>query len=458
MNPATPTDRPARPPLRWLRRLAALAGILFVLGVIGIVGLRWWLGRYLHSESFRRLISTQTANALQADGEFLPLHWTGNAAYTDGFAARGRAESLLQNVRADQIRAEVDVTGLLQPSWRISHLEIQRLNATIQKPHTGSTPAPTPAVVDSASTRRVTLGPIGIQEANLNWLMNPAVTGSVRRVQARIELTAEGWQTTGSGGDLVVSGWPGLKIDQFRLRSRAGTIYVTESQLRLLDGGALELSGQVPTDSTAAFDMQVRFADVPVKNWLPADWRGAMSGRANGRARLRGHAASLDALVVTGQVSVTGAKLEALPVLDRIALFTQTEQFRSVQLQKASADVEWQGNRLTIRSLFLESAGLLRIEGGGVVQDEMLDGEFDVGVAATSLQWLPGSRTQVFTVERDGYLWTKVKVRGPLKNLEEDLSGRLMAAAGKEVFETGKGLIEQGAKTFFDLLKKAPGL
>jgi hypothetical protein len=435
-------------PGKLFRRLGLVAGILMVLAVVGLVGFRLWLGRYLHGEPFRRLISAATAQALRADGEYLPLHWTGNAAYTDGFAARGRAESLIAQLRADQIRAEVEMTGWWRPQWRVSHLEIQRVNATFQRP---VTVANEPGA--AAAGKRLELGPIGVREANLAWPVSEGVTGQVRRVQGQLLLGGNDWEATGNGGELQVTGWPALLIEQFRLVSRPGAVHVKESQLRLTDGGRVELTGEVPLCGRE-FDVVIGFAEVPVRNWLPADWRAAMAGVASGSANVRGR--SLADVVATGKINVTGGKLEALPVLDRIALFTQTEQFRSVRLEKASAEFDWQEKRLTVRKLLLESPGLLRVEGGCVVENETMDGEFDVGVAASTLQWLPGSRTQVFTVDRDGYLWTKVKVRGPLKNLQEDLSARLVAAAGKEILDTGKGLLEQGTKTFFELLKKSP--
>ena len=53
-----------------------------------------------------------------------------------------------------------------------------------------------------------------------------------------------------------------------------------------------------------------------------------------------------------------------------------------------------------------------------------------------------------------------MKISGPVDNLAEDLSARLVAAAGDEVIEGVKGTIEsgvkgsiEGAKGLFDLLK-----
>jgi len=76
-----------------------------------------------------------------------------------------------------------------------------------------------------------------------------------------------------------------------------------------------------------------------------------------------------------------------------------------------------------------------------------------VGVAPSSLRWLPGSRTRVFTQAHDGYVWTDLKLSGPLDQLSEDLSARLMSAAGEETINSVKGTLETGAKGLFDLIK-----
>ena len=88
-----------------------------------------------------------------------------------------------------------------------------------------------------------------------------------------------------------------------------------------------------------------------------------------------------------------------------------------------------------------------------MVNQGKLEGLFQVGVTPTSLRWLPGSQARVFTVERDGYVWTSVRVTGLLDDLKEDLSQRLIAAAGTELYEGIKGTVEKGARDLLDLVK-----
>lgn len=429
MDPALNPNR-----RRWPRVLAWCGAAVFVSAVAGLIGARWWLGRYLHGEPFRQLISQQTAAALHATGEYLPLHWTGNSVYSDGFYARGHDGSRLQELRADQIRAEIELDGLLQPTWRVSQIDIQRVRVALA-------PAVVAGHAPGTKGKALPVGPIRIEELTIN--------GIARRVQAVIEFSDGAWQARGSGGDVTMPGWPDIKIEQVRLRERDGTMFITDSQFRLADGGTVTVNGQVP--ASGGLDLQIQFAGVPAKNWVPPDWRGSIAGWGTGKTTLRQHEGKLAA---TGNVTLDRGKIEALPVLDRIALFTRTAQFRSVELTKASAEFAWGDTQLIVRKLLLESAGLLRIEGGCVISNGTMDGQFDVGVAGKALEWLPGSRTRVFTVERDGYLWTKVRVRGPLRALQEDLSVRLIEAAGTEMIDSVGQTLEKGAQQFLDLLKK----
>ena len=82
-----------------------------------------------------------------------------------------------------------------------------------------------------------------------------------------------------------------------------------------------------------------------------------------------------------------------------------------------------------------------------------------VGVTPSSLQWLPGSQARVFTVARDGYLWTPMRLAGPLEEPEEDLSPRLIAAAQGAIIDkatdTARDVIDSAkdaAKSALDLL------
>ena len=143
-------------------------------------------------------------------------------------------------------------------------------------------------------------------------------------------------------------------------------------------------------------------------------------------------------------------------MLDQLALFTSSERFRATELQHAQADFDWNAGNLVVSHLLVESEGLLRTEGGFTVRGNRIDGTLQVGLARSAVRWLPVVGARVFNQpERDGYLWTTVRLSGPVNHPGEDLTPRLLAAAQQEVIdkaEQGAGKVIDTAKGLLDLL------
>ena len=469
MSPA-PSPTPQPPRQRWGRILAWGGAGVAGLGLFAALVLSFWLNAYLRSDAFCAMVSQKTSALFQANGQYLPFHWTGFSVYSDGYQARGESGAIFRDLHADQIRAEFEPQGVFHHAWQINELTIQRLQVTLGgAATTAARTEPRPPVAEGNHSSmegkppgeprrslwipdRLELRRTQIQEANLAWSTTSA-TGSVRQVRVTIEPEDRAWLATGSGGQLRQTGWPVLTLDHIRLRYQSPELFITDGQLKLGESENVNVTGQLTFAPQPALDLQVKINGVGITPFLPVDWRARLKGLATGDARLRGRPDDAESISATGTLSLAAAKLEALPVLDRIALFTRTEQFRQVVLQKASADFVWTKSKLAIHRLLLESTGLIRVEGACVVAQGNLAGRFQVGVTPTSLRWLPGSQARVFTVERDGYVWTPVRVTGPLDDLQEDLSQRLIAAAGTELYEGVKGTVEKGAKDLLDLLK-----
>ena len=84
------------------------------------------------------------------------------------------------------------------------------------------------------------------------------------------------------------------------------------------------------------------------------------------------------------------------------------------------------------------------MKGGFVVQNGLIDGTFDVGITPSSLQWLPAAlQNKVFTASHDGYVWTTMRLTGPVDHPSEDLSRRLIAAAIDAGVDTAKGILNE---------------
>ncbi len=59
------------------------------------------------------------------------------------------------------------------------------------------------------------------------------------------------------------------------------------------------------------------------------------------------------------------------------------------------------------------------------------------------MRWIPGAERLVFVEDRDGFLWAPLRLSGTTTEPKEDLTGRLVAAAGEAIItDLPTGLLE----------------
>ena len=452
----------SKTPLPWTRYAAWTGGALVLLGCLAYFGASVWLNHYLHGETFRTLINHKTSALLDAEGEYTPIQREGFSFYSDSYTAWGKAGAPLKELRADQIRAEFEPAAVFSGAWQVSSLQIQRLKialGNLQGP--AAKPAsfalsPVQNAPETPRSRwipdRFELKSAHIEEAEMQWSW-PGREGKIRRVRLKLEPDGRDVHVTGYGGRLEQAGWPALSVDYVKFRYRVQDIFLTDSLFHIGESESVSASGQVGLGQNRTVDLLTKFSGISITPFLPVDWRAGVKGRAVGESHITGSLDQIDEMRAAGTLQLTGGQLEALPILEKIATFTRTWQFRQFALQKAEAAFVYEKSKLTVSRLIAESEGLVRIEGGFTVENGIVQGTFQLGVTPSSLQWLPGSRQRVFTQNHDGYAWTTVKISGPPDRINEDLSSRLAEAAGMEVIEGVKGTLENGAKNLFDLLK-----
>ena len=452
-----PQNNPSR---RWGRVFSFVGIGTFFFAGIAYISASFLLNRYLHGEAFRTLLNEKTAAFLGTDGEYMPIQCNGFSFYSDSYAAREKAGAF-KELRADQIRADFEPGAIFQGAWQVNNLQIQRVKVVLGDGITPTYPSsalstvtPLQAEPPRASgwiPNRFNLQHARIEEVNLVW-SPPGREGSLRQMRLTLEPSGRDLLATGYSGVLQQAGWPALNVDHIKLRCRYPDLFITDSLFQLGDSQNFTVSGIAGLKSQAV-DLQVKCNGVSISPYLPVDWRASVKGLVNGEAQVTGSLRDAEGLKVIGGITLTGGQVEALPILEKIAAFTRTQQFRQFTLQKADAIFSWTKAKLVVNRVMAESEGLIRLEGGFVVENGYLEGTFQLGVSPASLRWLPGSRSRVFTEDHDGYVWTPLKVSGPVDHLTEDLTARLITAAGTEVIEGVRGTIQSGTKNLFELLK-----
>lgn len=444
---------PARP----LWKTFALWSIpaLALVAVASVLLGRSAIDAYLRSERFRTFLAHQAGGTLRAEADVAPLHFETSNLYTDSFAARGTTDAKFSTLQLDGLRAELSWSRFFQHVWQIDQLEVQRLRVDLAGPRLDA-PAAAPAVQQKVASEnrsswlpdRVEVGSATIRDTQLTW-----AGGALRGTVLQLKPFEGGWKIEGAGGTIEHGKLPALTVQRLDLGYHAPSLLVKSAEFRQGDSGTLTADGEIDFDHRLALHAVLR--NLALTPWLAGDWRVRLRGDASGELDVRSTWPLHDPPEISGQLSLANGQLEALPVLNEIAAFTRTQQFRKLTLSRASCDFARRGERLNVRNFIAESEGLIRIEGAFAIENSTIDGNFQVGVTPASLQWLPGSQTRVFTESRGGYLWAPMRLAGPLNSPTEDLTPRLAAAAGNEVIEQFGGAVKDATKTMKDATKSA---
>lgn len=425
-----------------------MAAALVVLVAVGLSVGYLRLRAYLHSEQFRGFLAGKAARMLRAEASFEPFRWDGLQVSSSGFEAHGGGA--LAHLRADGLRTEIGLGGVRRGVWILRGAIVRRLDVTLGR---SAAPEATPGVAEEA--------PLPAALPARNWLPSKVELEELRveESQLKAKLAGHDWITRGqtwvvrpgsSPGSYDLEGrggtiehplrwFPLPEVRHARIRTAGGQLYLLDSEMRVYKSGLLDLSGEAALDG-GDFTFDGGAAGIRCDEVLPEDWQKRLTGRVGTRFTVRGRGGETS---VSGRLAIRDGVLTALPVLDRLAAYADTARFRVLTLNDARTDYAWRNGKLSLTNLLISSEGLLRCEGRLDITGEQLDGSFQLGLAPGTLARIPGAETIVFVERRDGLMWAPVRISGTLDEPKEDLSERLIAAAGERMFEI---LPETGVK------------
>jgi hypothetical protein len=456
-NPESKSDHTTR--RKWVRGLVATAAILAGGLLVGHVIGKRWVEDYLRGPEFRKFVNARIGKTLQSEVEFEPFQFDGMKIYSDSMTARGLEGGPFSEMHLDQVRTEFSLRRFFDRVWQVDSIEVQHVGIKLDGTRLSRPPEPEKldAIAKENTTgwlpNRVEIASAIIRDFELTWGDLPSTSGSLTKLAVRATPAEGGWLIEGKNGELRAANLPKLQVDNVRLRQRGRTLFVNAADFVAENGGSVKGSGEIVFGERV--DLQGKFDGVDIAPLLSKDWRLRLHGRARGDVRVQSALPPTGPVAVSGTIALQDGRLEALPVLNEVATFTRSQQFRSIALTRASAHFERTGSATRVTDFIAESEGLIRMEGAFVIAAGRIDGTFQVGVAPTTLQWLPGSRDRVFTVARDGYVWTPVRLTGAVDSPTEDLSPRLIAAAGDAVIEKVESTARDALQIGRDAAKSA---
>jgi len=424
---------------------------LMVLFAAGVVAGYVWVNRYLASDDFRRMVSRKTSEALQVDGQFEKFHWSGLAIYSEGFTANGGPASPIDQVLLQQLHANLNLAAAFHGVWEIDQLEVGQFKLTLKEagPAPAPQPIPPPAAPSSGlipSTFRIDT--IRLDQVDISWPESMAGGGTASHIAVEMKSTAgePGWDVEGKGGTFAMARFPIEEIKDFSLRLRPDRLYLTKSELHNPSQGVIHVTGEIGLGEEADLDLHFDVAAFPVEPILPPDWRARIFGDLDASFHLTRAGTPAAPWHIDGQAHLNNGHLEAIPALDQLATFTQTQEYRTLKLQTAETDFVLGPDRMEFNNIAVESQGFIRTEGNVVIEGDALSGTINLGLPSSRLTLLPGATTLIFTESRGVYVWTPVHLGGTIQNPTEDLSGRIIGAVIPAVKEGAQKAIDKGVE------------
>ncbi|MEK7949698.1 hypothetical protein [Luteolibacter soli] len=425
---------------RWLIRgsVIAFCGAVVLLGG-GYIGLRSWL----HGESFRHMLATEAGKAIGVTCEFSPFRWSGTSMDTDSFTATG--EGIVKSIDSEGLRVDVGLGGWWQGVWRIDEARARKIEVVVDATAADRVKKSPEVVVPPEAKAKKWYDSMVPHEVDVQMVDVGNSALKVITKSGPVSINGTSWKVTpdAAKGSYRAEGldgtvklpwkWaPPMALGKARLRYHNDSVSLSAADFRVYQSGRLDLNGEMSVKGDGyAFNGHLR--DVLCSEVLPETWRQRVSGKVESEFTVEN---GPNGPIVKGSLNHTDGVLTALPLLDALAAYADTTRFRRLALNEGKVDYEWEDGALNLQKIIIGSEGLVRLEGSlKIGKQEQLDGHFRLGLVPGVLARIPGAETIVFSPGERGLLWTTLRITGTLDHPEEDLTERLIEAAGMRMIE-----------------------
>jgi hypothetical protein len=417
-----------------------------ILAIVGVVFGYRAVREYLRSDDFRVMLEGKASESLGGSAIFQPFRWDGWSVKTDEFQLTG--DETVSNLKVSTIAAGVDIGAVWDGVYRIEDVTVQEVKilADLREGEEVIKNDRTEPLQPNAS------GELGFWDRFIPTKVE--LTGvDVAKVSGKAITDDGDWDfdgisaavRPGAGDDVYdlsltngriqvpISLVKELKLRELRGRYSADRFYLLSSQFDALERASISATGEY--DMVArSWSGQGTLKGARAEELVSEDWKQRLMGAVEVDFKAKG-SEDRDS-VIDGSLNLNQGILTALPILDKIAAYTGAIRFRHLALSDASMDFRKEGERLEFTNILLASEGLVRVEGRlTLVGDVIKEGRFQVGITPGTLAHIPGAETVVFEPGKLGLLWAPLRVSGTLDAPKEDLSDRLIQAAGERMFE-----------------------
>lgn len=439
-------------------KLSMVFCVLVITGLI--VGYNRVLA-YIHSPEFREAMSTKVGDLMGSDGEFGEFTWSGMHGENDGFIAV--SDGGMTRMEAKKLSLDVKCDFVKRDEWELRNIEVGSLDVELDLTKEFNKPR----VKDEAESFIEQWLPkkAAVYNADISRLSAKVVTEGgdykLHDVQVSLEQMegAGAYAATLKGGnvEMPLELLGKADLNEGKMRFMNNRLHIDKADFEVCNSGKLELEGEVDfNEETSGYVLMGALENLKCADVIPEDWKQKLQGEFAASFSIEPKKSSGDSEpVIKGEIMIKDGRLTALPVLDSIAAFTLVRDFKTLNFSNFRCSFEKVGQVLKLKDIYMHCDGLIRVEGALTIDGNKLDGRFDLGLTPGTLSHIPGAEDKVFLPGKEGMSWASVRIGGTTENVEEDLTERMLAAAGDRMLEMVGG--EQVLKFSNQVVEKVPG-
>jgi hypothetical protein len=409
---------------------------------------------YIEGNAFRRAMEQETAKGLHfPQAHYAPIRRTGTlTAQSEDFEAES-GQKAMKSLVAHGIIARFDPWGVFLRQWRFTDVRIESGDVEIQIYEANPEAAPAKPWFAIFLPNRVYLEKIQSEQANITWRFRGEGAGFFG-TQLLITPNGRDFEYVATGGKLKMSLVPDLDLRRTHIliTKTLLTVYDLDLASKADSEESIRLQGHAGLGQDKSIDVKANFNSVPIRQWLPAQWKDRLKGSASGDIHWIGKDPKLESSSGEGSLHVDDGRVGDVPLLNKLAELAQKKSFENLDLNECSLDFAWHYPEIDIKDITIEEKGKFRIEGDIFIKRRVLRGTIKLGLTREYLDWLPNPE-EIFSRRSSGYLWTDVRLSGTIDEPRQDLSQRII-----ELFKESPGAyLSLLFRQFGDWLKKAFG-
>lgn len=395
--------------MKWRGFLLAVVALFLLLA-----GSVYLLRENLANYWIRTQLAGKLAVALGADVDLQGLDWKAGVLRAVRLRVAGGNLPFVR-LEAREVRAMVDWQSLLEPTNAPLHVEAAEAEVVWRDRSPGDGSAG-----EQAKGTAATSPPLDLLVNRLHFRHRDLAAWSVEGSSVRA-LNRDGvWSLSGKGGELKLPERTPLAIERFSAEHRGDRWHIGGFALKDSRGGVIAGSA---TREGGAWSGEFSWQDLQLAPLLGENFAGHLTGgTASGDGRLKDG-------TLTGKMKIAGAETRAVGLFVKLAGLFDREDWSTVPWHIFRFDFVRQADgRIEFTDLQALTEKGVAVRGSGHYTPDSVGANLQLGVRRKGRPYLGAFVPILFSHERDGYCWTKVKVGGRPGALTEDLSGRVASA------------------------------